>query len=54
MVEIAQALRKSEGQIETACDELIERGVCRRGLDLELEIADPYWPYEKWPRESGP
>lgn len=23
-------------------------------MDLELEIADSYWPYEKQPRESGP
>ena len=54
VAEMAQALGKSEGEIDTACDELIECGVCRRGTDLELEIADGYWPYEKQPVESGP
>jgi hypothetical protein len=54
VAEIAQALGKSEGEIQTGCDELVERGVCRRGMDLELEIVDRYWPYEKQPRESGP
>lgn len=54
VAEMAQALGKSEGEIQTACDELVKRGVCRRGMDLELEIADRYWPYEKQPLESGP
>src|ERR1700719_3588538 len=52
VAEMAQALGKSEGEIETACDELVERGVCHGGTDLE--IVDRYWPYEKQPRESGP
>jgi DNA-binding Lrp family transcriptional regulator len=50
--EIAQALGKSESEIQTARDELVERGVCR-GTDLEVEIADRYWPYEKQPSRSG-
>lgn len=50
--EIAQSLRKSESEIQTARDELVERGVCR-GSDLEIEIADHYWPYEKQPSRSG-
>ena len=54
VAEIAQALGKSEGEIQTARDELVGRGVCCRGMDLELEIADRYWPYEKQPRKSGP
>jgi chromosome segregation and condensation protein ScpB len=53
-LEIAQALGKSNDEIQAACDELVERGVCRRGMDLELEIADTYWPYEKQSCESGP
>jgi hypothetical protein len=52
--EMAQALSKSESQIQTARDELIQRGVCRRGMDLELEIVDRYWPYERQPSQSGP
>jgi hypothetical protein len=56
VAEMAQALGKSECEIEAASDELVERGVCRRGVDLELEleIADGYWPYEKQPSPSGP
>jgi len=52
--EMAQALSKSESEIQTARDELVQRGVCRRGMDLELEIVDRYWPYEKQPSRSGP
>ena len=51
--EIAQALGKSEREIQTARDELVEGGVCR-GVDLDLEIADRYWPYEKQPPQAGP
>ena len=50
--EIAQALGKNESGIITACDELVERGVCC-ARDLGMEIADRYWPYEKQPRRSG-
>jgi hypothetical protein len=52
--EMAQALGKGEQEIQTARDELVERGVCRRGMDLELEITDRFWPYEKQLYESGP
>jgi len=52
--EMAQALSKSESQIHTARDELVERGVCRRGMDLELEIVDRHWPYQRQPSQSGP
>lgn len=51
--EIAQALGKSEADIQTAREELLERGVCHGGLDVEVEIADRYWPYEKQRSESG-
>jgi len=54
VAEMAQALDKSEGEIETACDELVARGVGRRGTDGGWEIADGYWPYEKQPSEAGP
>lgn len=54
VAETAQALGKSESEIQVARDELVERGVCRGGPDLEVEIADRYWPYEKQPVESGP
>jgi len=54
VTEMAQTLGKSEEEIEAARDELVNRGVCRRGTDLELEIADRYWPYEKQPPASGP
>jgi hypothetical protein len=52
--EMAQALSKSESQIQTARDELVERGFCRRGMDLEWEIVDRYWPYERQPSQAGP
>jgi DNA-binding Lrp family transcriptional regulator len=51
--EIAQALGKSESAIQTARDELVQRGVCR-GMELEVEIVDRYWPYEKQMPQSGP
>lgn len=51
--ESAQALGKSESAIPTARDELVEHGVCR-GMDLEVEIVDRYWPYEKQSSPSGP
>jgi hypothetical protein len=54
VAETAEALGKSAREIETAGNELVERGVCRRGLDLEWEIADRYWPYEKQPPASRP
>jgi len=52
--EMAQVLGKSESEIRAARDELVERGVCCRGAEREVEIADHYWPYEKQPSESGP
>ena len=52
--EIAQALGKSAIEIQSASDELVQQGVCRRSLDLEVEIADRYWPYEKQLSGSGP
>lgn len=54
VTEIAQALGKSASEIQTAHDELVEHGVCHRGIDPEVEIADRYWPYEKQPSQSGP
>ena len=52
--ELAQILGKSEGEIQTASQELLQRGVCCRYTGLEMEIADRYWPYEKQARQSGP
>jgi hypothetical protein len=46
VVEIAQCLGKSEGEIEAAREELAEHGVCRVE-GIEVEVADRYWPYEK-------
>jgi hypothetical protein len=54
VAQTAQALGKSESDLQIARDELFERGVCRGGTDLEVEIADRYWPYEKQSSESGP
>jgi hypothetical protein len=51
--EIAQALGKSEADIQVAREELLVRGVCHGGMDVEIEIADRYWPYEKQRCESG-
>jgi hypothetical protein len=53
-VEIAQASGECEDEIQAACAELVEHGVCRRSMDSELEIADAYWPYEKQSYESAP
>ena len=50
--EIAQALGKSESEIQAAREELAERSVCRVE-DIEVEIADRYWPYEKQACRSG-
>jgi len=50
--EIAQALGKSESEIQAAREELAERGVCRVE-DGEVEIADRYWPYEKQACRAG-
>ena len=52
--EIAQSLGKNECEILTACDQLVERGVCHGALDQEVEIADRYWPYQKQVSGSGP
>jgi hypothetical protein len=52
MAEIAQCLGKSVSEIQAAREELAERGVCR-AEDIEVEIADRYWPYEKQPCRSG-
>ncbi len=52
--EIAQALGKSESEIQVAREELVARGVCHCSTDLEVEIADRYWPYERQTSGSGP
>jgi len=52
--ELAQILGKSQGEIQTAGQELLQRGVCWSDTGLEIEIADRYWPYEKQACESGP
>jgi len=54
LAETAQALGKSESEIQVARDELAERVICRCGPGLEMEIADRFWPYEKQSSESGP
>lgn len=51
--EIAHVLGKSEADIQTAREELLEQGVCHGRMDVEVEIADRYWPYEKQRCESG-
>src|ERR1051326_8448628 len=51
--DMAQALGKSESEIHAASDELVQLGVCRRWMGLEIEITDRYWPYEKQVSESG-
>lgn len=52
VAEIAGCLRKSEGDIQAAREELVERGVCRLE-DTEVEIADRFWPYEKRACRAG-
>jgi len=52
--EMAQALGKGEQEIQAARDELVQRGVCHRGMDPALEITDRFWPYQKQSYESGP
>ena len=52
--ELAQILGRSEGEIPTASEELLQRGVCCLGTGLGFEIADRYWPYEKQSCQSAP
>ncbi len=54
LAEMAQALGKSEREIQTARDELVDRGACLCSMALEVEITDRYWPYEKQSARSGP
>ena len=54
VAEMAQALGKGESPIQAACDELVERSVCRDCTDGQFEVTDRYWPYEKQSCESGP
>jgi AraC-like DNA-binding protein len=54
VAEMAQALGKSESEVQTALDELVERSVCRDLADGQFEVTDRYWPYEKQSSESGP
>jgi AraC-like DNA-binding protein len=54
VAEMAQALGKSESEVQAARDELVERSVCRDCTDGQLEVTDRYWPYEKQLSESGP
>lgn len=52
VAEIAQCLGRSAGEIETAREELAQRGVCRVE-GIEVEVADRYWPYEKQACRAG-
>ena len=52
VAEMAQALGKSASEVQTACDELVERRVCRDCTDGQVEVTDRYWPYEKQPVQS--
>jgi hypothetical protein len=54
VAEMAQALGKSESEVQAARDELVERRVCRDCADGQFEVTDRYWPYEKQSSESGP
>lgn len=53
LAEMAQVLGKSEREIQTARDELVDRGACLCSMDLQVEITDRYWPYEKQSARSG-
>ena len=46
---VARDLGKHDAEVERDIRELIESGVCRRRESGQLEILDPFWPYERLP-----
>jgi Helix-turn-helix domain len=47
---VARDLGKDEAEVERGVQELIESGVCCRRELGQLEVLDPFWPYERVPR----
>jgi hypothetical protein len=45
--ELSSTLKKPGTWVDPALQELLEGGVCRWAKPGVLEVADPYWPYEK-------
>ena len=50
--ELARALRKTEREIGTSIEELIQTGVCRLLGNGTIEIQDRFWPYERERQET--
>jgi hypothetical protein len=48
-VELGRALRRSEAEVQTSLQELLQKGICVWRSDGLLEIADRFWPYQRTP-----
>ncbi len=48
-VELGRALRRSEAEVQTNLQELLQKGICVWRSDGLLEIADRFWPYQRTP-----
>lgn len=46
-VELGRALRRSEAEIQTNLQELLQKGICVWRSGGLLEIADCFWPYQR-------
>jgi hypothetical protein len=50
---LATTLLKTEDEMTTALEELLQNGVCRIHTNGEIEISDRFWPYRRT-RPAGP
>ena len=48
-VELGRALQRSEAEVQTNLQELLQKGICLWRSDGLLEIADRFWPYQRTP-----
>jgi hypothetical protein len=46
-VELGRALQRSEAEVQTNLQELLQKGICLWRSDGLLEIADRFWPYQR-------
>jgi hypothetical protein len=52
--DLAQALRKTECEIELCLQELARAGICRLTAPGSLEVQEGFWPYQRtWPQAGA-